>query len=235
MHENQCTYNTSTCTRRVIVGENSPTNSLIKGLSHCPSFHLESPLLVPNGARKELRMEVRNLIPSQDGFQCIVEIEQAKEQVAARVQDNNIICHETTLSYQEEIGEQNATLTVLWNGDTFIDRTNVTLYKCQFLGAHSGRPDCSLCGTRDSRYRCVWCGSGCTYVDQCGELPPAKPVVSCPPPRIDYIHPISGPVEGGTLVTIEGSNLGASLEEIKDRLSIGGVPCTPIEYNVSIR
>ncbi|XP_017491825.1 PREDICTED: plexin-B-like, partial [Rhagoletis zephyria] len=144
MHENQCTYNTSTCTRRVIVGENSPTNSLIKGLSHCPSFHLESPLLVPNGARKELRVEVRNLIPSQDGFQCIVEIEQAKEQVAARVQDNNIICHETT------------------------------------------------------------------------------------------IHPISGPVEGGTLVTIEGSNLGASLEEIKDRLSIGGVPCTPIEYNVSI-
>ncbi|KAJ6216027.1 hypothetical protein RDWZM_010527 [Blomia tropicalis] len=232
MHENVCTHNTSTCTRRVIVGENSPHNSLIKGVEHCPSFSIQTPIRLPNGARKELRVEVRNLIPSQDGFQCIVEIEQAKERVTARVQDNNIICHEIMLTYQEEIGEQNATLTVLWNGDTFIDRTNVTLYKCQYLGAHTGRPDCSLCQTLDPKYGCVWCHSQCSFVDQCGEQRPSS---SCPPPRIDYIHPISGPVEGGTLVSIEGSNLGSSLNEIRDRLSIGGIPCTPIEYNISIR
>ena len=52
---------------------------------------------------------------------------------------------------------------------------------------------------------------------------------------IFQIHPISGPVEGGTLVSIEGSNLGSSFDEIKDRVSIGGIPCVPIEYNVSIR
>ena len=49
------------------------------------------------------------------------------------------------------------------------------------------------------------------------------------------IHPISGPIEGGTLVSIEGSNLGSSFDEIKDRVSIGGIPCEPIQYNVSIR
>ncbi|RWS31673.1 Plexin-B-like protein [Leptotrombidium deliense] len=55
------------------------------------------------------------------------------------------------------------------------------------------------------------------------------------PPRIDWIHPLSGPVEGGTLVTIEGSNLGANLEEIKDKIFVGGVPCVPMEYTVSVR
>lgn len=84
-------------------------------------------------------------------------------------------------------------------------------------------------------------------MDQCSETP----LNTCPPPRIDYvstlvppkrpltfiqqIHPISGPLEGGTLVSIEGSNLGSSFDEIKERVSIGGIPCEPIEYNVSIR
>ena len=161
----------------------------------------------------------------------------------------------------------------MWNGDTFIDHTNcmfyfldvpigalnsfsfgfpiVTIYKCEFLGSHAGRADCSLCQTRDVKYGCVWCMSQCSFVDQCSETP----MNACPPPRIDYvwnwsvilfysnvstisifqIHPISGPVEGGTLVSIEGSNLGSSFDEIKDRVSIGGIPCVPIEYNVSIR
>src|SRR6218665_395494 len=107
----------------------------------------------------------------------------------------------------------------------------VIIYKCQFLGAISGRADCSLCGTRDRKYDCAWCHNTCSHRDQCRE----RPSTSCPPPRIDYIHPISGPIEGGTLVTIEGSNLGSSLDEIRDRVSIGGIRCIPTEYNVSLR
>lgn len=161
-------------------------------------------------------------------------------------------------------------MTIVWNGDTFLDKTNceyffsksfpvfgyfffvpvlhyltflslflllsllnivVVIYKCQFLGAISGRADCSLCGTRDPKYDCAWCHNACSHRDQCRE----KPSTSCPPPRIDYIHPISGPIEGGTLVTIEGSNLGSSLDEIRDRVSIGGIRCIPMEYNVSLR
>ncbi|PRD29999.1 UNVERIFIED_CONTAM: PlexB [Trichonephila clavipes] len=49
------------------------------------------------------------------------------------------------------------------------------------------------------------------------------------------IHPLSGPIEGGTLVTIEGSNLGTSEEEIRDNITIGGIPCILVEYSVSVR
>jgi len=57
----------------------------------------------------------------------------------------------------------------------------------------------------------------------------------CPPPRIDWMHPLSGPIQGGTLVTIEGSNLGTSFDEIRDKISIGGQPCVPLNYSVSVR
>lgn len=72
---------------------------MIKGVQHCPSFNIEQEILVPDGQRRELSVEVRNLIPSSDGFQCIIEIEQAKERVQARVSDNKIICHESVVSF----------------------------------------------------------------------------------------------------------------------------------------
>ena len=106
------------------------------------------------------------------------------------------------------------------------------MYKCNLLGSHNSRPDCSLCLTLNPRYECSWCSSGCSYTHSCG---PQDRVTSCPPPRIDWIHPLSGPIQGGTLVTIEGSNLGTSLEEIQNRITIGGQPCVPVNYSVSVR
>jgi len=46
---------------------------------------------------------------------------------------------------------------------------------------------------------------------------------------------LSGPIEGGTLVAIEGSNLGSSEDEIKDKVALGGIPCIPVDYSVSVR
>lgn len=231
MHENMCTNNASSCSRRVIIGESNPQNSLIKGRQHCPSFNIDDEILLPNGVRKEIAIGVKNLLTPLEGFQCVVEIEGAKERVFARIRDNTVFCAENVYTYQAEVGELQASLTVLWNGDTFIDRTNVTLYKCHLLGSHSGRADCSLCQTRDRKYQCAWCGNTCMYSESCME-----PVAtSCPPPHIDWIHPLSGPVDGGTLVAIEGSNLGSSEEEIQDKVTIGGIPCIPIEYSISVR
>jgi len=47
--------------------QQSPQNSLTKGASHCPSFVPEQTggMLIPNGSRRELSMEVRNLMPNQ--------------------------------------------------------------------------------------------------------------------------------------------------------------------------
>ncbi|KAG8187056.1 hypothetical protein JTE90_019266 [Oedothorax gibbosus] len=226
VHENACTANATACARRVIVGESNPQNSLIKGRQHCPSFSIDDEILLPNGVRKEISIGVKNLLTPLEGFQCVVEIEGAKEKVFARVRDNTVICAENMYTYEAEVGQVQASLTVLWNGDTFIDKTNVTLYKCGLLGA-----DCSLCATRARKFRCAWCGDGCGYADAC-DKPPAP---ACPPPHIDWMHPLSGPSEGGTLLTLEGSNLGSSEEEIRDKLTVGGVPCIPVEYSVSVR
>ncbi|EEC14243.1 plexin B, putative [Ixodes scapularis] len=191
----------------------------------------DSSILLANGVRTEVAVEARNLPNPADNFHCVLGIEGAQQRVQARVMNNKIICAQAVYTYDSELPEQQGTLTVLWNRDTFIGQTNVTLYKCQLLGSHGGRPDCSLCLTRDPKYRCSWCGGSCATADSC-----IQPVsTTCPPPRIDWIHPLSGPIEGGTFVTIEGSNLGTSKEEIYDKIKIGGIPCIPVDYNVSVR
>ena len=49
------------------------------------------------------------------------------------------------------------------------------------------------------------------------------------------IKPLSGPIEGGTLVSIEGSNLGLKEEDVKGKIRIGDVPCELIDYQVSVK
>lgn len=108
---------------------------------------------------------------------------------------------------------------------------NVVLYKCDILGSHREHADCSLCVTRNSKYQCTWCGNTCTYNESCQSTPHTE----CPKPRIDIIKPLSGPMEGGTLVTIEGSNLGLKREDVKGKIRIGNVPCELDNYEVSVR
>jgi len=120
-----------------------------------------------------------------------------------------------------------------------LDKVNLTMYKCELLGSHSGRSDCSLCLAQAEQYECGWCSGQCRHQTHlrsdanCASQ--QQDNIKCPFPRIDWVHPLSGPIEGGTQVVIEGSNLGSSLKEIANSITIGGVPCTPISYNVSVK
>lgn len=51
------------------------------------------------------------------------------------------------------------------------------------------------------------------------------------------LDPVSGPVEGGTVVTISGSNLGQRAEDIQNSVTVAGIPCSVIHsrYEVSSR
>lgn len=49
------------------------------------------------------------------------------------------------------------------------------------------------------------------------------------------IKPLSGPIEGGTLVTIEGSNLGLKKEDVLGKIKIGDIPCQLVNYEVSVK
>lgn len=46
---------------------------------------------------------------------------------------------------------------------------------------------------------------------------------------------MSGPIEGGTLITIEGSNLGIREEDVKGKIRIGDVPCELVNYEISVK
>uniref|UniRef100_A0A7N5ZZ44 Plexin-B1 n=1 Tax=Anabas testudineus TaxID=64144 RepID=A0A7N5ZZ44_ANATE len=104
----------------------------------------------------------------------------------------------------------------------------VTLFNCSV-----GRSDCSRCRTANPKYGCVWCGgassSHCVYQDSCTD----EIKHTCPAP----LDPVSGPIEGGTVVTISGSNLGQRAEDIQNSVTVAGVHCSVISsrYEVSSR
>uniref|UniRef100_A0A667XK98 Plexin-B1 n=1 Tax=Myripristis murdjan TaxID=586833 RepID=A0A667XK98_9TELE len=108
----------------------------------------------------------------------------------------------------------------------------VTLFNCSV-----GRSDCSRCRTADPKYGCVWCGgtatSRCVYQGSCTD----EIKHTCPAPVIHFLDPVSGPVEGGTVLTISGSNLGQRAEDIQNSVTVAGVPCNVIHsrYEVSSR
>lgn len=56
-------------------------------------------------------------------------------------------------------------------------------------------------------------------------------------PASNQVEPLSGLLEGGTMVTISGSNLGQKAEDILHSVLVADVPCTVISnlYEVSSR
>ena len=71
-----------------------------------------------------------------------------------------MVCDRTTFSYESTVAQYNASISVIWDRNNIIDRTNITLYKCGLVGSYKGHPDCSLCMTRATDLGCVWCGTG---------------------------------------------------------------------------
>uniref|UniRef100_A0A8C0BYT7 Plexin-B2 n=1 Tax=Buteo japonicus TaxID=224669 RepID=A0A8C0BYT7_9AVES len=108
----------------------------------------------------------------------------------------------------------------------------VTLYNCSY-----GRSDCSLCLAAHHDYKCVWCEedgkpSKCVYEKLCH----APPTDTCPHPEITRIEPKTGPLSGGILLTIMGSNLGIKAEDVKN-ITVADKECIFKEefYSVSTR
>lgn len=99
--------------------------------------------------------------------------------------------------------------------------------------------DCSKCASLQTnsyaKYDCAFCGlsSQCVYADTCS----SGLLSSCPPPTITDIQPLSSPLEGGTRITITGSNLGSSVDDVRRAVEVGGQPCVLVEdkYEVSQR
>ena len=84
--------------------------------------------------------------------------------------------------------------------------------------------------TRAADLGCVWLGSGCEFTKAC----PVGQSDVCPKPRIDVVKPLSGPIDGGTTITLEGSNLAMGMAQLKGRVMVGNSPFKVTYYQFSV-
>ncbi|XP_067093381.1 plexin-B1 [Osmerus mordax] len=215
------------------------------GSSACPCVEkVQGSALLPVKVEKKITLLARNLHLYQDrdlDYECVLVIEGRTVVVDAYVEMDDlspslfdITCQLHQYSYSAVVDEYNAMVYVKRRDTFHVDSAPdlyVTLYNCSV-----GRSDCSRCHTADAVYGCVWCGgaqASCLYGDSCSE--PIEQ--TCPAPVIHSIEPLSGLVEGGTVVTISGSNLGQKADDILESVTVAGVACTVIPqlYEISSR
>ena len=71
----------------------------------------------------------------------------------------------------------------------------------------------------------------CTYTDPGGcDATPVTEGANCPGPMITDFNPKFGPPEGGTTITITGTDLGVSFSDFTapgSSITVGGATCAP--------
>uniref|UniRef100_A0A671TKV1 Plexin-B1 n=1 Tax=Sparus aurata TaxID=8175 RepID=A0A671TKV1_SPAAU len=224
VHQHLCTHNSSLV--YMCIGQQGDEGSFVSwGSSACPCVEkVQGSSLLPVRVERKI-----TLLDIELDYECVLVIEGQTVVVDAYVEtdDTNPSNFDITCQLHQEYNA----MVYVKRRDTFhVDSSPdlyVTLYNCSV-----GRSDCSRCHTADRKYGCVWCGgahASCLYSDTCRE--PVQE--TCPAP----IEPLSGLLEGGTMVTISGSNLGQKAEDILNSVMVVGVPCTviPLLYEVSSR
>ena len=208
-----------------------------QGSLSCPRLKEKSAdvIRVANDVPVRLRLTFEHLhsfYNSATQFWCLVHIEEAKFKVSARMvwENTTVICDETVFNYNAPDEEMSARVSVLVNNEEdVLDTQVITVFKCSVLGSYRGAQDCTLCSLKSRSHGCGWCPKvGCVSASRC----PTRPIQrgeggqdQCPGPEIFLVSPTHGPPEGGTIITIEGSNLGTSVEDLRGRIKIGGQDC----------
>ncbi|CAG2178809.1 unnamed protein product, partial [Oppiella nova] len=92
---------------------------------------------------------------------------------------------------------------------------------------------CDSCLTSNDPLACGWCGTYCAHRDECDPLLFNQTV--CPPVIYDF-EPKSGPLRGGTVITITGNNLGQyrdSYENSNITVTVAETNCPVVEWTAS--
>ncbi|KAF7249720.1 Plexin-D1 [Varanus komodoensis] len=145
---------------------------------------------------------------------------------ASAVQCSNVLLHTSNKRHLFPVN-----LHLKEKPDRFIDSPQmmtVEIYNCA-----TGSADCSQClGREDLGHQCTWSesSSSCRLNSESLQIPG-----TCPPPEVRklplnlQIEPLNGPLEGGTLVTIRGRNLGRRFSDVINAVKIGNVKCSPLQ------
>ncbi|XP_077121034.1 plexin-B2 isoform X1 [Ranitomeya variabilis] len=203
--------------------------SIIHQEGDCPQFFQPDPSFIPMDLTNTIQFYGKNLEPFKEKrFRAGNDAgnDRLKFDVPVVTNADTFSLSVPELSAQNE---ESVTLDIYIKvDDRKIDsKLNVSLYSCFF-----GRSDCSLCLAADPKYECVWCSNKCVYKEMCQGT--AK--MECPDPVITDFTPKAAPLNGGILLTIMGSNLGITSEDIEE-IKVAGVECVfkPEGYSVSTR
>uniref|UniRef100_A0A8C2UG96 Plexin-D1 n=1 Tax=Coturnix japonica TaxID=93934 RepID=A0A8C2UG96_COTJA len=167
-------------------------------------------------------LQLLSSLPQETTLECHFGMERTFE--ARWVNSSAVECVHVLLHTSEKSHLFPINLQLKDRPDRFIDSPEmmtVEVYNCA-----TGSADCSQClGREDLGHRCVWSESSSSC-----RLSTESPLPSdvCPAPEIKKIEPLRGPLEGGTLLTIQGRNLGRRFSDIQGAIRIGSVPCVPL-------
>ncbi|XP_064383417.1 uncharacterized protein LOC135332039 isoform X3 [Halichondria panicea] len=187
--------------------------------------------VIPVRLPQIIRLTTRNLIPPTDGFEysCVVNEVSLSAQYES---ETSIVCivGSRNLTLSAGVGSSPVVVTVIRseNGvnNTLSNTTAVTLYDCRNLA--SGCSEC-IAARIGSEFVCGWCGGSCEVIQECSTDSFFIEGDKCPAPVINSFTPMYGPVEGGTEITVNGTDLGVTFADIQNStLILGGVTCTPV-------
>uniref|UniRef100_G1N7G7 Plexin-B1 n=1 Tax=Meleagris gallopavo TaxID=9103 RepID=G1N7G7_MELGA len=213
------------------------------GPGACPCVQgIQGSSLFPVNVARKITLLGKNFHLYRDqqwDYECVLNLEGKMMMMDAYVEGDEanqslcyITCQLNQYSYTAPQLEFNAVVFVQRRQHLRVDSAadlHVTFYNCSV-----GHTDCSRCQTADSKYNCVWCGGdkpSCIFRGSCKE----EIEDLCPAPLIHSVYPLSGPVEGGTRITITGSNLGQKHQDIAETVTVAGIPCAvdAQEYEIS--
>uniref|UniRef100_A0AAY4DT91 Plexin-A2 n=1 Tax=Denticeps clupeoides TaxID=299321 RepID=A0AAY4DT91_9TELE len=218
-YRNLCTHDPSSC---------SFQEGRVNASEDCPQLVRYEEILIPTGEVRPITLKARNLPQPQSGqrgYECVLHIQGVTHRVTAlRFNSSSVQCQNSSYIYEGmKISELPVDFSVVWNGNFIIDNPEniqVHLYKCA-----AQRDSCGVCLKAERRFQCGWCSmeGRCSLRHHC---PHCYGGGGCGDP---LVTPVTGPPEGGTLVTIHGLNLGLSFYEMVNNVQVAGVQCTPQE------
>ncbi|GFR87280.1 plexin-A4 [Elysia marginata] len=231
VQDNGCYDDTRSCQANIVLGQKS-LKSGVKGSKYCPKIdtRVTKEIYLPAGVKQEVLLKGSN-IPDLDSkfknYECVLEFNSRKMTVPAIRHDyKSITCNIPPINYDENQGSFEAKLSVYWGNNFWLESTSplkATIYKCDILASN----ECSLCvnlNYTQNYLGCYWCQGSCRHSTSCERISSST---TCPAPLIKSVWPLSGPIRGGTNITIEGSNLGTKFEDIKNSVTVANVQCEP--------
>ncbi|XP_026187481.1 plexin-D1 [Mastacembelus armatus] len=217
-------------THLCVSSKDESKHNLLENAASCPSLVPSEVPPSPSGMAQDFTLSLSNMQEGEE-LDCDFGMEQRYE--ATWLNSSTIKCSGVTLStnLRSQVYHLNLRRRGVFRGhggDIFVDSPQpmeVEVYNCGV-----GSSDCSQCwGREDQGHLCGWCENSCRPRDDCQSIRD-----QCPAPEIHKISPLRGPVGGGTLLTVQGRNLGRRAGAVK--VLIGDVLCTllPDRYIVSV-